>query len=109
MASDRSGISEIAAMTTEIIGGYVRNPNTNIAKDDLIPFIKEVHETMTGIVQGDLSAGLVQRVGAPAPSAMLPAPARADHHGHGDRLAGLRRRPRQPHRRQRRGRRSDHQ
>ncbi len=72
MASDRSGISEIAAMTTEIIGGYVRNPNTNIAKDDLIPFIKEVHETMTGIVQGDLSAGLVQRVGAPAPSAMLP-------------------------------------
>ena len=78
MASDRSGISEIAAMTTEIIGGYVRNPNTNIAKDDLIPFIKEVHETMTGIVQGDLSAGLVQRVGSPAPSAMLPAPARAD-------------------------------
>lgn len=75
MASDRNGISEIAAMTTEILGGYVRNPNTNIPKDDLIPFLKEVHEAVTGMVQGDLASGLVQRYGAPAPTAVPAAPA----------------------------------
>lgn len=76
MASDRSGISEIAAMTTEIIGGWVRNPNTTIPKDDLIPFIKEVHGTMTEIVKGDIAGGLVQHAGAPAAPAIV-APVRS--------------------------------
>ncbi|CAH1690348.1 MAG: hypothetical protein AB7K04_13515 [Pseudorhodoplanes sp.] len=77
MASDRSGISEIAAMTTEIVGGWVRNPNTTIPKDDLIPFIKDVHDTMTGIVKQDIASGLVQRAGSPAPLPEIAPPVRA--------------------------------
>ncbi|AOG03092.1 MucR family transcriptional regulator [Bosea sp. RAC05] len=65
--------NDLLAMTTEIIGGYVRNPNTKIEASDLGSFIQNIHSVITDIAVGDQNKGLT--LSAPALALASPAPA----------------------------------